>query len=106
MSREPVVEPDGSITIPGGATYARTPERIKRRTGNVYVADGAAVVTDIYPEGLTLYVDAEAQQAWAHIAPRLMSGPHSKEPADYLSWSGHVYQSEAGLVLLHFEGSH
>lgn len=106
MSSEPLVEPDGSITIPGGATFARTPERIKRRAGNSYIAAGAAVVTDIYPDGLTLFVDSEARQAWAQIAPRLDSGPGGKMPADYLSWSGHVYESDSGLVLLYFEGTH
>jgi hypothetical protein len=106
MSGEPVLEPDGSITIPGGGTYARTPERIKRKTGATYVAAGAAVVTDVYPAGLRVYVGSEAGQAWAEIAPRLMSGPDSIWPADYVSWSGHVYESEAGLVLLYFKGDH
>lgn len=98
-----VLEPDGSVTV-GSVTYRRTPERVKRRTGQAYVDEGAAVVTDVYPEGPVLHHGEPARRKWSEIADRLRTGPHDKPSHEF--WSGHVFESDSGLVLLWLEGRH
>jgi hypothetical protein len=96
--------PDGSLVTPNGETYSRTPERTKRRNGNAYIADGAVVVTEVYPEGMTLFEGEAAQATWQEVLSRLVVG-RAPNPVD-LQWVGHVWRSDRGGVLLRFEGEH
>ena len=98
-----MLEPDGSVTI-GSVTFRRTPERVKRRTGRDYVDSGAVIVTDVYPEGPVLHQGESAKQKWQEISGRIVSGPDSKPTHEY--WSGHVFESDSGLVLLWLDGHH
>jgi hypothetical protein len=102
-SARAVLEPDGSVTV-GQVTYRRSPERVKRRTGETYVNDGAAVVTDRYPEGPLWYSGDDAKRVWQKVATHLISGKDSKPVHEY--WSGHVFESDSGLLLLWLEGHH
>jgi hypothetical protein len=96
--------PAGSLVSPNGETYSRTPERIKRRNGNPYIAAGALVVTEVYPEGLTLFEGGAAQATWQEVLPRLVVG-RAPNPVD-LQWVGHVWRGDRGGVLLRFDGEH
>ena len=96
--------PDDSLVLPSGETYSRTPERIKRRNGNAFIAAGASVVTVVYPEGLTLFEGEAAQATWQEVLPRLVVG-RAPDPVD-LQWLGHVWSGDRGGVLLRFEGEH
>ncbi|MFC8599381.1 hypothetical protein [Isoptericola sp. NPDC057191] len=103
-SRQLVELPDGSLRAPDGVVYRRTPQRVTRRLGNDLRAAGAVVVTDVYPEGLTLYTDDAADDAWSVIAPRLVVG---RRPAvQDLQWVGHVWASDDGHLLMRFAGEH
>ncbi|MFE7508275.1 hypothetical protein [Promicromonospora sp. NPDC057488] len=96
--------PDGSLRGPDGVVYRRTPQRVDRKLGRELLADGAVVVTDVYPDGLTLFVNGSAEDAWSRIAPRLVTG---RRPAVRdLQWVGHVWASDDGHVLLRFTGEH
>lgn len=96
--------PDGSLRGPNDVVYRRTPQRVNRRLGRDLLAAGAIVVTDVFPEGLTLYVDDSAEGAWSRIAPDLVTG---RRPAvQDLQWIGHVWVSEDGHVLMRFNGEH
>jgi hypothetical protein len=103
-SRQMVELPDGSLRGPSDAVYRRTPRRITRRLGNELLAAGAYVVTDVYPDGLTLYTDEAAGAAWTQIAPRLIAG---RRPAVRdLQWVGHVWIADDGHLLMRFDGEH
>jgi len=105
MDEPPLHEtPDGSLVSPSGETYSRTPERIKRRNGNAYIAAGAAVVTEVYPEGLTWFEGEAAQATWQEVLPRLVVG-RAPDPVD-LQWVGHVWRGDRGGTLLRFDGEH
>jgi hypothetical protein len=96
--------PDGSLVSPNGETFSRTPERVKRRNGNAYIAAGAVVVTEVYPEGLTLFEGEAAQATWQEVLPRLVVG-RAPNAVD-LQWVGHVWRGDRGGVLLRFDGEH
>lgn len=96
---------DGSILGPDGEVYRRTDQRLRRRSiGRELIAAGAAVLTDVYPEGWTWYSSSAAATAWSEIAPRLVSG-RRPSPTD-LQWVGHVWESDTGRILLRFDGEH
>jgi len=67
------------------------------------ITAGAAVMTDVYPEGMRWYSGSEAANAWTEIAPRLVSG--DARPAD-LQWVGHIWKSGTGRILLRLDGEH
>lgn len=101
----PAELPDGSILGPDGKLYRRTGQRLRRRShGDVLVAAGAAVVTDVYPDGLPWYAGSAAATAWAEIAPRLVSGRRPRP--DDLRWVGRVWESDMGSIMLRFDGEH
>lgn len=75
MVRDVVGElPDGSLRSPAGVTYRRTAERVRRAIGNELVAAGAAIVTNVYPDGLQWHEGQEATSLWEQIKPRLVIG--------------------------------
>jgi hypothetical protein len=96
--------PDGSLRGPDGVRYRRTPVRVTRSLGRELVARGAALVTNVYPEGLSYYGADAAREVWSQIEPRLVIGrpPRVRD----LQWVGHVWESDSGLSLLRFDGEH
>lgn len=96
---------DGSLEGPNGIVYRRTASRLKRRTSSQLVAEGAPVVTRIYPEGLAWHGGgSDATDVWLTIKPRLVEG---RRPAlRDLQWIGHLWESDEGAPLLMFEGQH
>ena len=103
-SRQLVELPDGSLRGPDDVVYRRTPQRITRRLGKELLAAGVVVVIDVYPDGLTLYTDDAAGDAWSQIAPRLIAG--RRPAAQDLQWVGHVWASDDGQLLMRFDGEH
>lgn len=96
---------DGSLEGPDGTIYRHTPTRLKRRVSSQLVANGAAIVTSVYPEGLTWFEGGRsAEAAWAKIKPRLVEG--KPPPVRDLQWIGHLWQSDDGTPLLVLEGHH
>ena len=101
----PTELPDGSILGPGGEVYRRTAQRLRGRSrGDELIAAGAAVMTDVYPDGMTWYGGSAAAKVWVEVAPRLVSG-RRRSPAD-LQWVGHIWESDTGRILLRFDGEH
>ncbi|AKU17165.1 hypothetical protein VV02_17055 [Luteipulveratus mongoliensis] len=85
--------------------FHRTPQRLRRRAvGKQLIEAGAPVVTDVYPEGLVWHEGPDARSAWAEIAPLLVTGARPS-PRD-LQWVGHIWKSDAGEVMLRFDGEH
>ena len=106
MPRDRLIQelPDGSLQAPDGVGYRSTPERLRRKSGDQLVGSGAAIVTNVYPEGFVYYEGSEARTMWHEIAPRLVIGarPRLRD----LQWVGHVWRSDDGRVLLRFDGKH
>lgn len=84
--------------------YRRSATRVKRRSGEELVAKGAAIVTNVYPEGLTWYDSSETASVWAEIRAKLVEG--KPPPVHDLQWVGHVWESDTDAVLLYFDGAH
>jgi hypothetical protein len=98
------LSPGGDLILPSGVIYRRSPERAKRGRARALVESGCPVVTEVYPDGVTLFEGDEARGVWEEISPLLISG---KPPlVNDLQWIGHVWQSEDGSELLYFEGRH
>jgi len=96
--------PDGSALGPDGLIYRQTPKRVKASVGRELVDAGASVVTDVFPESPTWYVGESAKRTWSDIRPRLVVG---KSPAVRdLQWVGRVWETEDGVAMLWFNGSH
>jgi hypothetical protein len=100
----PEVLPDGSLRAPDGVVYRSTPRRVTRKVGRELVESGAAVVTDIYPDGLCWYEGGAALEAWQEIEPDLVVG--RRPPPRDTQWVGHVWESDDGRRLLRFDGQH
>ncbi|WP_277213395.1 hypothetical protein [Isoptericola croceus] len=96
--------PDGSLRGPDAVVYRRTPRRVTRRLGAEMIAAGAAVVTNVYPEGMTFYGQDTAEAAWSRIAQDVVVG--RRPPVRDLQWVGHVWVSDDGHLLLRFDGEH
>ncbi|MFC8921837.1 hypothetical protein [Cellulosimicrobium sp. NPDC057127] len=96
--------PDGSLRTPDGTVYRRTPQRVTRRIGRELIDDGAAVVTNLYPDGFSYLVGEAASHAWNGIEPQLVTG--RRPPVRDTQWIGHVWRTDDGRPLLRFEGEH
>ncbi|MGC5165326.1 hypothetical protein [Luteimicrobium sp. DT211] len=101
---EPDELPDKSLRGPDGTVYRRTPQRVTRRVARDAVDAGAAVVTDIWPDGLRWFDGDDARNAWKAIQPALVTG-RRPDPHD-VQWVGHVWTSDDGRLLLRFDGQH
>jgi hypothetical protein len=66
------LNPDRSVTIPGGHQYRRSAERVKRSNGQAAIDAGAPSVTSMYPDGTFMVLDGDAFEAWVQILPRLV----------------------------------
>lgn len=96
---------DGSLQGPNGTDYRRTPVRVKRDNRDELIASGAAVATDVYPNGLEWFAGGDdAWSAWSRIVPRLVTG--KPPPVRDLQWVGHVWHPDNGETLLVFDGAH
>ncbi len=62
------------------------------------------IVTCIYPEGVTWHDGNDAAAVWVTIKPRLVEG--KPPPVRDVPWVGHLWESDAGVPLLYFDGAH
>ena len=103
-SQVPRKSPNGSIFGSDGIEYHLTPKRVTRPLARELLAAGASLATSVWPEGLAFHIAARANAVWDTIAPNLVVG---KSPLERdIQWVGHVWESDEGRVLLHFEGRH
>lgn len=98
----PRMLPDGSFVGRDGTEYRRTDVRLKRKLCDSLVSQGAVLVTSVYPEGVRWYEGRGVAEQWQQIRARLVEGKNP--PVRDLQWVGHLWESEAGLSLLYFEG--
>ena len=98
------VLPDGSVRAPDGTVYRRTDKRVRRKLGDLLVADGSPIVTSVFPEGHRWHQGTAATAMWDQIKPRLVET--KRPPVKDLQWVGHVWESDGGMSMLFFEGQH
>lgn len=98
------LNPDGSVTIPGGHQFRRSAERVKRSNGQAAIDAGAPLLTSMYPDGLFLFLDGDAFEAWTQILPRLVVGKVGSQHD--LIWKGHVWVADDASRLVQVEGYH
>jgi hypothetical protein len=67
------------------------------------IRDGAPIMTDVYPDGLEWWDGADAQERWAEISPMLVT---RRLPSVHEGWVAHVWESENGDPVVHFDGWH
>jgi len=103
MRYEPTVRPDGSVEAPTGAVVRRTARKLKRRQCDDLIRDGVPIMTDVYPAGLVWWDEGDAQERWVEISPMLVN---RRIPSVHEGWVAHVWESDNGDPVVHFDGWH
>jgi hypothetical protein len=100
----PDLTPDGSIVGSTGTLYRRTDRKLRRGECDDLIAAGVPIVTDPgYGGALEWWEGPEASARWAEISPLLFSGKTGNARE---GWRAHLWASDDGPTLIHFEGWH